>query len=228
VDDYHVMSAFATIIQCNEVQKMNVLVKTVVAAALISASAAAGASTFDFSYSFADGQQVTGDFTGVTADGGQSVTSISNIQVQLNGIAFAPVAVGGQTLGNATLQANTWNPATGAFVDSTPVTIYANGALNNFVISDVDAATNTSPDYEFAYLNDLTNSLFQVVAANFLQTDSFSQAEGNSTQLAVDSPGTAASWKLTEATPVPIPASLALFASGLGFLGFRSRSRRAA
>src|SRR3984885_7995155 len=161
---------------------MNGFVKAAVAAALLGASAAASASTFDFSYTFTDGQEVTGDFTGTTTNGGQSVTNISNIQVQLNGIAFAPVTTGGVTFGNATLQANTWNPSLVAFDDTTPVTVYANGALNNFVFSDVDAATNTSPDYEFAYINDGTNNLFQAVAANFLQHDAFSTAEGNATQ----------------------------------------------
>src|ERR1700691_5212802 len=146
---------------------MNGFVKAAVAAALLGASAAASASTFDFSYVFADGQQVTGDFIGTTTNGGQSVTNISNIQVQLNGIAFAPL--GG--VGNATLQANAWVPSTGTFTDTTPVTIYANGALNNFVISDVDAATSASPDYEFGYINDSTNGIYQVVAANFLQSD---------------------------------------------------------
>jgi hypothetical protein len=207
---------------------MNGFVKAAVVAALLGASAAASASTFDFSYTFSDGQEVTGDFTGTTTNGGQSVTDISNIQVQLNGIAFAPVTVGGVTYGNATLQANTWNPTLGAFDDTTPVTIYANGALNNFAFSDVDAATNTSPDYEFAYLNDATNNLFQAVAANFLQHDAFSTAEGNATQLALDTPGNATSWTLTEATPVPIPAAVWLFASGLGLFGARSRRRQAA
>ena len=142
---------------------------------------------FDFSYTFGDGQEVVGSFTGTTTNGGQSVTNVGNFQVSLNGIAFAPVTVGGLTYGNATLQANTWNPAlpsvtgvgNGAFDDTTPVTIYANGALNNFVISDVDAATNTSPDYEFTYINDATNSIYEAVAANFLQSDAFSTAEGN-------------------------------------------------
>jgi hypothetical protein len=207
---------------------MNGFVKAAVVAALLGASAVASASTFDFSYSFADGQEVTGDFTGTTANGGQSVTNISNIQVQLNGIAFAPVTTGGVTYGNATLQANTWNPTLAAFDDTTPVTIYANGALNNFIFSDVDASTNTSPDYEFAYINDATNNVFQAVAANFLQSDAFSKAEGNSTQLAIDSPGTAANWTLTEVAPVPIPAALGLFASGLGLFGARGRRRRAA
>jgi hypothetical protein len=186
------------------------------------------ATTFDFSYSFADGQEVTGDFSGTTTDGGQSVTNISNLQIALNGIAFAPVVSGGVTLGNATLQANAWSPATAAFTDNAPVTIYANGALNNFIISDVDAAVNTSPDYEFAFINDATNGIYQVVAANFLQTDAFSTAEGNSTQLALDAPGNAANWTLTEATPVPVPATLALLVSGLGLVGFSGRRRRAA
>jgi hypothetical protein len=207
---------------------MNGFVKAAVVAALFGASAAASASTFDFSYSFGDGQEVTGDFTGTTANGGQSVTNIGNIQVALNGIAFAPVTTGGVTFGSATLQANTWNPSLVAFDNTTPVTVYANGALNNFVFSDVNAATSSSPDYEFAYINDATNGIFQAVAANFLQSDSFSTAEGNATQLALDSPGNASSWSLKEVTPVPIPAAIWLFASGVGLFGFRGRRRHAA
>ena len=206
---------------------MNVLVKTVIAAALIGTSTAASASSgiFDFTYSFGDGQEVTGDFTGTTTDGGQSVTNIGNIQVQLNGIAFAPVVSNGVTLGNATLQANNWNIAEAAFDDTTPVTVYAIGALNNFAFSDVDAAVNSSPDYEFSYINDSTNGINEAVAANFLQSDSFS---GNSTQLALDTPGNASNWQLSEVAAVPAPATLALLAVGLGVLGFRGRGRRAA
>jgi hypothetical protein len=203
---------------------MNVLARAAVFAALLGASAAASGATFYFSYTFGDGQVVTGNFQGTSTDGGQSVTNIQHIQVQLNGIAFAPVVVGGVTLGNPTLQANTWNPGTASFSDTIPVTIYANGALNNFIFSDVDAATNTSPDYEFGYINDATNGIYEVVAANFLQSDSFSKAEGNSTQEAIDTPGNAAHWTLTEvqATDGPIPL-WALGALGAGLVGIASR-----
>jgi len=207
---------------------MNVLVRAAIVAALLGAGAAASAytGTFHFSYTFGDGQQATGDFEGTTNDAGQSVTNIQNIQVQLNGIAFAPVVVGGVTLGNSTLQADTWNPNTASISDRIPVIIYANGALNNFIFSDVDAATNTSPDYEFAYINDATNGIYEVVATNFLQSDSFSKAEGNSTQQAVDAPGNAAKWTLTQdqsaSTDGPIPL-WALGALGAGLVAIGSR-----
>ncbi len=200
---------------------MHALVKMTVAAALIGVSAVASAGTYDFSYLFGDGQEVTGSFTGTSTDGGQSVTNISNLQVQLNGIAFGPVTSNGITTGNATLQVNAWNPTLVAFDDTTPVTIYANGALNNFSISDVDAAVNV-PDYEFVYLNDATNGFYEVVANNYLQSDSFSPG---STQLATDEPGNAADWTLT---PVPLPAPVLLLASSLGLLGVIGRRRRAA
>jgi hypothetical protein len=199
---------------------MNVSARAAVVVAMLGASAAASASTitFDFSYLFGDGQEVTGDFSGTTTNGGQSVTNISNIQVQLDGIAFAPVVVGGVTLGNAMLQADSWDPSTGSYSDTIPVTIYANGALNNFVFSDVDAATNTSPDYEFVYINDPTNNLYAAVAANSLLG-----------QLAQDTPGNAADWTLTEAPPpaggagdAPIPL-WALGALGASLVGIGSR-----
>jgi hypothetical protein len=198
---------------------MNFLVKATVVAVALGASAAASADTFDFSYLFADGQDVTGSFTGTSTDGGQSVTNASNFQVSLNDIAFTGGA-------SSQLILNTWNTSTESFNSaSSPTTIFKNGALNNFAISDVDASINTSPDYEFAYLNDPNpNTGSSVVAANFLQSDSFSVG---STQLAIDQPGVASSWRLTDVSAVPIPAALPLLMSGLGLLGF-ARRRRAA
>jgi hypothetical protein len=209
---------------------MKLLYMAAIVSAILSVSAAASAATFYFTYTFPDGQQASGTFNGITSNGGQSVTNISNLAVSLNGIPFAPVTVSGVTYGNATLQINAWNPTLMAFDDTTPVTIYANGALNNFAISDVDAAVNSNPDYEFAYINDATDMDSEAVAANFLQTDSFSAAEGNPTQLAIDSSPVASSWQLSEVPPSQVTdGPLPLWAIGvLGavLLGLASRRLR--
>jgi len=189
------------------------MIKKLLTAAAVCAALSGGAAhatTFDFTYDFTDGQAITGSFTGTSADGGLSATNISNLQVTFDGTAFA----GGVS---PALILNSWNTASATFNSpSTSTTLYANGSLNNFVISDVDASVNTSPDYEFAYINDTTNGIYQATAANFIAG-----------QIDVDAPGNAAGWTLSEvATPVPLPAALPLLASsfgGLGFLGFRRR-----
>ena len=193
---------------------MKLLFMAAVISAALGVNATASADTFYFSYSFADGQQVTGSFFGTTSNSGQSVTNISNISVALNGVASAPVSAGGATLGNAQLQINAWNPTLAAFDDMTPVTIYANGALNNFVISDADVAVNSNPDYQLAYVNDPTDNVHELVATNFLQTDSFSAAEGNLNQLASDSPGVATRWQLIDVPPASVTASPPIVNSG--------------
>lgn len=195
------------------------MIKKLLTAAAVCAAltgGAAHASTFDFSYTFAnDGQVIAGSLMGTSTDGGQTVTNISDIQVSFDGIAF----LGGQ----GPLQIDTWNTTTESFTDTTPATISANGALNNFIISDVDAAlASANPDYEFAYINDPAGIGSQVVAQNFLQTNS----SGDSTQFDADTPPVAGNWTLTEATPVPLPAALPLLASALGGLGLFGIGRR--
>ena len=158
-------------------------------------SAAASASSFDFSYTFSDGQVLSGSLDGTSTNGGQTVTNISDVQMEFNGIAFAG--------GAGPLQLNAWDTSTESFDDTTPVVLHANAALNNFSISDVDTAVNTSPDYEFVFQNDPALNGRSVVAANFLASDSFSGP--GATQLDTDEG--AGTWSLTPA-PVPLPATV--------------------
>jgi hypothetical protein len=199
---------------------MKRLIQVAVAAAAISLGAAAHASMFDISYTFSDNQTLTGSLDGTL--NGTDITDISDIRLSLNGIAFAG---GTDGAGNpTTLAIYGYDPASGAFGTAAPE-LSTTASQNNFLIQDIDPSLGAT-NYEFWFTNDPVAGR-SVGAANFLQSDSFSGP--GATQLALDpnSSGAYGTWKVTP-SPVPLPATLPLLASGLGLMGFARRRRRAA
>jgi hypothetical protein len=194
---------------------MNFFVKAAVVAAALGASAVASADNFDFSYVFTDGQEVTGSFTGLTTNGGQSATGISNLQVSFNNIAFAG--------GAGPLVLNAWNTSTETFnAPSSSTTIYANAAQNNFGISDVDQSVNSGPDYFLNFVNDPSPAVgSSVTALNVMQGDAFNSA------YQFDTDNATGTWSMTDVSAVPLPAGLPLLLSGLGLFGVIARRRAA-
>jgi hypothetical protein len=195
---------------------MKFLIKAAVIAAALGGSAVASAATYDFSYTFTDGQQITGSLDGTLS--GTSITNISDLQVSLNGIAFTG---GSDSSGKTTLGIYGWNTTTDLF-DSTPAVFSTVGSQNNFEIADENPTSANNPNYFFSFVNDPAFGS-AVGAGNFLANDSFSGT--SAPQSAADFPADG-TWSVTPA-PVPLPAALPLLLSGLGLFGI-GRRRRAA
>src|SRR5262245_56647724 len=108
---------------------MKFRIKAAVIAAALGASAAASASTVNFSYTFGDGQQITGSLDGTL--NGATITDISNLQVSLNNIASA----GGSGPGGSTsLQIYGWDTSNQTY--DAPASFSTLASQNNFIIAD--------------------------------------------------------------------------------------------
>ncbi len=175
--------------------------KLLTAAALLATFATGAANadqtTFDFSYTFTDGELVAGSFQGV--QNGTLINNVENVEVTFNGLAFTgPLIVAG------------WNPTTLNW-DSTPVvsTVAAN---NNFIFADTDFSTvngQNSFSNEFYFTNDPTYGI-QVSAVNLNALTNNADTDfalGTWNVAAVQVPAT-----------IPVPAGLPLMVSGLGVL----------
>ena len=114
-------------------------------AVALSFVATAHATTFDFSYTFATGDTVTGQVRG-TVDGAYA-DNLRDLTLAYDGHAFS----------NATL-GQTWDPAVGNFT-SAPVRLSADASLNQFLFSDGTLS--------FGFVND-DNEGGQVVFASDL------------------------------------------------------------
>jgi len=164
-----------------------VIKKILYGAALLAVlSSAANAATFDFSYTFSDGEALTGTLVGTLS--GDQVTDISNVTVDFNGTAYTGTLSAG-AFNSAT---NSWDYSANAAVISTDAT------KNNFIIADSTDSQGVGITNYFYYVNDLAS----IYADNL-----------NSGDQDLDSPG-AGKWSLIP-TPIPAALPLLLSGLGL-------------
>lgn len=180
--------------------------KIISAAILLAAFASAHAETFNFAYTFADGQAVTGSLSGTL--NGDLVESISDVHLNFAGVDYS-----GSLLGASWSDASSdWNSAAGAVVST-------DAAKNNFIFADADPQTDAGS---------ATNYFFLVNGSTVLGSQAFA-LNANTGALAFDEPTNNASWSLVAAaSPVPEPASAAMLMAGLGMVGAIARRRRQA
>jgi hypothetical protein len=157
------------------------------------ASISAHAETFDFSYTFGDGPVVTGSLNGTLV--GDAVQNISGVHVALNGTAYT-----------GTLNVAGWDAGTSMF--DSPATVSTDATKNNFAFADADAANLNAGNY---------TNLFEMITndpnANGVFATNAKITGGANSAFDLAPNG---SWSLA---PVPLPAGLLLFGSGLGLFG---------
>jgi hypothetical protein len=177
---------------------MNTFIRSVALAFVLAAGTAAQAATFNFSYTFDDGNKVTGSFDG-TANG-NLVTDLSHIFVSLNGNAFP---------GSGSLGAYSFDTATSNWEEHAVVSF--DGLHSNFGFSDGHPSTS--------------GEIFLLIPYDTSSTEFAQLLHGGSESSDFGIPTVAAHWQLTA---VPEPETYAMLLAGLGLVGFAARRRKQA
>jgi hypothetical protein len=174
---------------------MKPLFRAVLASTALLLSMHVHASTFSFSYTFADQSTLTGTLQGDAA--GDYVEHISDLHVLFNGVAFAgPLLAAG------------YDTVTGQFGAAGSAILSTNAALNNFVFADQDPTSADAPSNYFYFINDPALGQ-EAFAVNYNPADILS---------ALDHPAQGAWSLVANAADVPEPSSIALFLGALGML----------
>jgi len=160
------------------------------AAACVALLASVSAHAETFDFSYAFGD---GSIVTGSLEGslvGDSVQNISDIHAALNGTAFT-----------GTLNAAGFDASTG--LAGLPAIVSTDASKNNFVFADADVAGMNTGSFSNFFEMIVGNGVF-AGNAHVLENNSASDLDPNG------------SWRLA---PVPLPAGLLLFSSGLGLFG---------
>jgi len=185
----------------------------VTVAALSLSATARAEQIFDFSYTYADGNQVTGSFMGTAS--GNLVSGLSDISVSFNGTPFIN---NGSLFGSSFDAAGNWQ--TGGAVAS------FDGTGNDFLFIDTNyPVATTFSEYFYSldgsswFRNNGYTSLNLINNGNSGQEDAESAGYGT--------PYNTGTWALTAESTVPEPTSLALLGASMIGLGAVRRRKRA-
>jgi PEP-CTERM motif len=172
----------------------------------------ANATLFNYSYTFQDGDFVSGSFTGTASD--NLVTNLSNINANFDGVDFN----GSGHLYESHLIGGGWISG-GAVVSF-------DGLANNFNFMDSSDPAGNDPLYSNFFMSaPFTTTLTYVVlrwGAALPGRGAALDYLGDGGYGVYDS----TRWTLSAVTPVPEPETYAMLLAGLGLLGFIARRRK--